>query len=135
VWAIEQLKQLSRELGRVLFPIKDGAIFTDTFRDHDVMYDGMINAFSRAIDRLGEEEQAIEQARAGLAIGVVEAAFWGVFFFGFTAKGLGKPVQYNDTVPGIPMKARLIVSGKDVPPLVSSRCQPLHFLVVFRPCL
>jgi len=40
-------------------PIKDGAIRTGTFRDHDIMCDGMIDAFSRAIDRLGKEEQAI----------------------------------------------------------------------------
>jgi hypothetical protein len=55
----EGLWQLARELRSVLFPIKDGAIFTGTFRDHDIMYDGMINAFSRAIGRLGKEEQAI----------------------------------------------------------------------------
>ena len=53
----EELKQLARELRSVPFPIKDGAIFTGTFRDHDIMYDGMINAFSRAISRLGKEEQ------------------------------------------------------------------------------
>ncbi|KAF4631947.1 hypothetical protein G7Y89_g6189 [Cudoniella acicularis] len=55
----EELKQLARELRSVLFPIKDGAIFTGTFRDHDIMYDRMINAFSRTIGRLGKEEQAI----------------------------------------------------------------------------
>jgi len=55
----EELKQLARELRSVLFPIKDGAIFTGTFRDHDIMYDGMIDAFSRAIVRLGKEERAI----------------------------------------------------------------------------
>jgi hypothetical protein len=55
----EGLKQLARELRSVLFPIKDGAIFTGIFRDHDIMYDGIINVFSRAIGRLGKEEQAI----------------------------------------------------------------------------
>lgn len=55
----ESLKQLARELRNVLFPIRDGAIFTGTFRDNDIMYDGMINAFSRAIDRLEKGEQAI----------------------------------------------------------------------------
>jgi hypothetical protein len=55
----EELKQLAQGLRSVLFPIKDGAIFTGTFRDHDIMYDGIINAFSRAIDRLRKEEQAI----------------------------------------------------------------------------
>jgi len=55
----EEQKQLARELRNILFPIKDGAIFIGTFRDHDIMYDGMINAFNRAIDRMGKEEQAI----------------------------------------------------------------------------
>ena len=55
----EGLKHLARELRNVLFPIRDGAIFTGTFRDNDIMYDGMINAFSRAIDHLRKEEQAI----------------------------------------------------------------------------
>ena len=55
----EDLKQLAQELQSVLFPIKDGAIFTSTFRDYDIMYDGMINAFSRGIGRLGKEEQPI----------------------------------------------------------------------------
>lgn len=55
----EDLKQLARELRNVLFPIRDGAIFTGTLRDNDIMYDGMMNAFSRAIDRSRKEEQAI----------------------------------------------------------------------------
>jgi len=55
----ENLKPLARELRHVLFPIRDGAIFTGTFRDRDIMYDGMINAFNKAIGRLGKEEQAI----------------------------------------------------------------------------
>ena len=33
----ERLKPLARELRKVLFPIKDGAIFTGTFRDHKIM--------------------------------------------------------------------------------------------------
>ena len=55
----ENLKPLARELRSALFPIRDGDIFTGTFHDDSIMYDGMINAFSRAIDRLGKEEQAI----------------------------------------------------------------------------
>ncbi|PVH69952.1 hypothetical protein DL98DRAFT_598235 [Cadophora sp. DSE1049] len=55
----ENLKPLARELRHVLFPIRDGTIFTGTFHDNDIMYDGMIDAFSRAIDRLGKEEQTI----------------------------------------------------------------------------
>jgi hypothetical protein len=56
-----ELKPLARELRNVLFPIREGAIFTGTFRDHNLMYDGMIKAFNRAIGigPLGEEEQAI----------------------------------------------------------------------------
>ena len=55
----EELKQLARELRSVLFPIKYGAIFTGKFRDYDIMYDGMLIAFGRAIDRLGKEEQPV----------------------------------------------------------------------------
>jgi hypothetical protein len=55
----ENLKPLARELRTALFPIRDRDIFIGIFHDHDIMYDGMIDAFSRAIDRLGEEEQAI----------------------------------------------------------------------------
>ncbi|KAF4637853.1 hypothetical protein G7Y89_g244 [Cudoniella acicularis] len=55
----ESQKQLACELRSTLFSIKDGAIFTGTFRDNDIMYDGIIGAFSRAIDRLRKEEQAI----------------------------------------------------------------------------
>ncbi|OAF59020.1 hypothetical protein VC83_06149 [Pseudogymnoascus destructans] len=58
------LKQLARELRNVLFPIRNGAIFTGTFRDNDIMYDGMIKAFNSAI-RLGKEEQANAQKRHG----------------------------------------------------------------------
>jgi hypothetical protein len=55
----ENLKPLARELRSVLFPIRDGDIFTGTLHDHDIMYDGMIMAFNTAIGRLGKEEQAI----------------------------------------------------------------------------
>ncbi|TVY91078.1 hypothetical protein LAWI1_G002837 [Lachnellula willkommii] len=40
------------------FAPKDRAIFTGTFRDNDIMYDGMIKAFDRAIGCLGIEVQA-----------------------------------------------------------------------------
>jgi hypothetical protein len=40
---------LARELRSVLFPIRDGDIFTGTFHDNDIMYDGMIMAFNTAI--------------------------------------------------------------------------------------
>jgi hypothetical protein len=53
----ETLKQLGRELRNVLFLIRDGAIFTRTFRDNDIIYNGMIEAFNRAISSLGKEEQ------------------------------------------------------------------------------
>jgi len=54
----ENLKQLARELRSALFPIRDGAIFTGTFHDNNIMYDGMIKAFDRAIASLRKEEQA-----------------------------------------------------------------------------
>ncbi|OBT60889.1 hypothetical protein VE03_09937 [Pseudogymnoascus sp. 23342-1-I1] len=53
----ENLKGLARELRNVLFPIRDGAIFTGTFRDNDIMYDGMIKAFNSTITSAGQEEQ------------------------------------------------------------------------------
>ncbi|KAH6712137.1 hypothetical protein BKA61DRAFT_609706, partial [Leptodontidium sp. MPI-SDFR-AT-0119] len=55
----ENLKPLARKLRSTLFPIRDGDIFTGTFHDHDIMYDGMIMAFHTAIGRLGKEEQSI----------------------------------------------------------------------------
>jgi hypothetical protein len=60
----ENLKPLARGLRHVLFPIRDGTIFTGTFHDHDIMYDGMIMAFNTAIGRLGKEEQAIAYSRS-----------------------------------------------------------------------
>jgi hypothetical protein len=53
----ENQKQLARELRTVLFPIRDGVIFTGTLRDNNIMYDGIIKAFNRAIAFLGEEEK------------------------------------------------------------------------------
>ncbi|KAH6718315.1 hypothetical protein BKA61DRAFT_599443 [Leptodontidium sp. MPI-SDFR-AT-0119] len=55
----ENLKPLARELRSALLPIRDGDIFTGSFHDYDIMYDGMIMAFNTAIGRLGKEEQAI----------------------------------------------------------------------------
>ena len=52
----EKLKPLARDLRNVLFPIRDRAIFTGTFRNSDIMYDGIINTVSRAIGRLEKEE-------------------------------------------------------------------------------
>jgi hypothetical protein len=43
------LKQLSREIRDVLFLIKDRAIFTGTYCDSNIMYDGMVKAFNGAI--------------------------------------------------------------------------------------
>jgi hypothetical protein len=54
----EELKPLARDLRNVLFPIMDGAIFTGTYCNSSIMYDGMLNAFSRMISRLGTEEKA-----------------------------------------------------------------------------
>ncbi|PQE25016.1 serine threonine- kinase Sgk2 protein [Rutstroemia sp. NJR-2017a WRK4] len=75
----ENLKPLARELRSVLFPIRDRDIFTGTFHNSDIIYDGMIIAFNTAIDRLGKEEQ-----------GNLD-----LFFLG--TKGLEKTVRYNDT--------------------------------------
>jgi hypothetical protein len=36
---LESLRQLARELRKALFSIKDGALFTGTFRDVNIMYD------------------------------------------------------------------------------------------------
>jgi hypothetical protein len=45
----ERLKPLARELQKVIFPIKDRAIFIGTFQDYKIMYDGLISAFDMAI--------------------------------------------------------------------------------------
>ncbi|KAF8847550.1 hypothetical protein BDZ45DRAFT_779741 [Acephala macrosclerotiorum] len=50
----ESLKQLTRELRNILFPIMDGVIFTGTFRDNGIIYDGIIKAFNKAIGPLGK---------------------------------------------------------------------------------
>jgi hypothetical protein len=55
----ENLKPLAYELQHVLFLIRDGAIFTGTFHDHNIMYNGMIMAFNTLIGCLGKEEQAV----------------------------------------------------------------------------
>lgn len=52
----ENQKNLARELRSALFPIMDGAIFTGTFRDNNIMYNQMIDAFRGAIDRLRDGE-------------------------------------------------------------------------------
>ncbi|KAG9235920.1 hypothetical protein BJ875DRAFT_527697 [Amylocarpus encephaloides] len=52
------LKGLTEELRNVLFSRRDLAFFTGTYRDRSIMYDGMINAFNKAISHLGKEEQA-----------------------------------------------------------------------------
>jgi len=62
----ESLKPLARGLRSALFPIRDGDIFTGTFHDHGIMYDGMIMAFNTAIGCLGKEKQAI--AYGGTAV-------------------------------------------------------------------
>ncbi|KAI9764729.1 MAG: hypothetical protein M1840_008121 [Geoglossum simile] len=48
----EGVKHLAEELRRILFPIRDEALFTGTYSEPkwvDSMYDGMINAFNGAI--------------------------------------------------------------------------------------
>jgi hypothetical protein len=53
------LKPLARDLRNVLFLIREGAIFTGTFRNSGIMYDRMIEAFNRAIDPLGKDGPAL----------------------------------------------------------------------------
>jgi hypothetical protein len=45
------LKNLAGELRNVLFPIR-GSLFTGTYKDRNIMYDGMITAFDKAIGSL-----------------------------------------------------------------------------------
>jgi hypothetical protein len=45
------LKALAEKLRDVLFPIH-GSLFTGTYKDRSIMYDGMINAFDTAIRTL-----------------------------------------------------------------------------------
>jgi serine/threonine protein kinase len=49
----ERLKGLAEELRGILFPIRDGALFTRTYRDPDKLYRPMIEAFKRAIVSYG----------------------------------------------------------------------------------
>ena len=51
-------EQLVHELQSGLFPIRDGAAITGTFRDSDILYDRMAKAFHRAIGYLEKEIQA-----------------------------------------------------------------------------
>ena len=63
----EKLKPLARELRSTLFPIRDGDIFTGTFHDHNIMYDGMIIAFNHGNrpSREGGTGSCISEARTG----------------------------------------------------------------------
>jgi Fungal protein kinase len=49
------LKDLAEELRNTFFRSRDLAPFTGTYKDRRIMYDGMINAFSKAISYLGKE--------------------------------------------------------------------------------
>lgn len=46
-------KDLGEESRNTLFRSQDLAPFRGTPRDHGIMYDGMINTFSKAISHLG----------------------------------------------------------------------------------
>jgi hypothetical protein len=48
------VKDLAEELRIVLFPIR-GKLFTGIYKDRNIMYDGMINAFNNS-ERLWETE-------------------------------------------------------------------------------
>jgi hypothetical protein len=51
------LKDLAEDLRDVLFPIR-GKLFTGTYKDRNIMYGGMINAFNKAITHLEESVYA-----------------------------------------------------------------------------
>jgi hypothetical protein len=46
------LKDLAEDLRDVLFPIR-GKLFIGAYKDRNIMYGGMINAFNKAITHLG----------------------------------------------------------------------------------
>jgi len=48
------LKELAEDLRDVLFPIR-GKLFIGTYKDRNIMYDGMIDSFNKAISHLGKE--------------------------------------------------------------------------------
>ncbi|KAF8847632.1 hypothetical protein BDZ45DRAFT_754708 [Acephala macrosclerotiorum] len=49
------LKDLAEELRNTLFRSRDLAPFTGTYKDRSVMYNGIINAFNKAISHLRKE--------------------------------------------------------------------------------
>jgi len=49
------LKDLAEELRNVLFRSRDLAPFTGTYKDRNIIYGGMINAFNKAIAHLEKE--------------------------------------------------------------------------------
>ena len=51
--AFMNLRQLAEEPRAVLFPCQ-GKVFAGTYEDRNIMYDGMINAFNKAISHLGK---------------------------------------------------------------------------------
>ncbi|KAE8354714.1 hypothetical protein BDV28DRAFT_73102 [Aspergillus coremiiformis] len=48
----ERLKPVARRFRSVLFPIRDEAIFTGTFRDSSIMYDGVLRAINSTLEDL-----------------------------------------------------------------------------------
>jgi hypothetical protein len=50
------LKDLAGNSRDVPFPIR-GSLFTGTFKDHSIMYDGMINTFQTVISQLEKESE------------------------------------------------------------------------------
>jgi hypothetical protein len=50
------LEDLAEDLRDVLFPIR-GKLFTGTYKDRSIMYEGMTHAFNKAISGLGKEPQ------------------------------------------------------------------------------
>jgi len=51
----QSFKDLAEELKNTLFRSRDLAPFTGTYKNRNIVYDGMINAFNKAISYLGKE--------------------------------------------------------------------------------
>ena len=69
------LKDLANELRNVLFPVHDKFFFVGTYKDCNIMYGGMIEAFNKAISRLGKDPLVEAKERR-----IVLFLFWVIMF-------------------------------------------------------
>ena len=51
----ERVKPLCKKLRSILFPLKDGAIFTGTPKDPNILYGPILEAFNEVINELNKE--------------------------------------------------------------------------------